>query len=97
MSSVVQETHMRFAPSRTRVRAEFAGEIVADSVRTLILNEGRMSPVVYFPREDVRIDLPLVPLTPRFVHSRATLRTGAGAVLKSFCGRTSNLTRKRSP
>ena len=39
------------------VRAEFNGETIADSKRTLIVREYRHTPVYYFPREDVRMDL----------------------------------------
>ena len=39
------------------VRAVFNGETVADSKRALILRETRHTPVYYFPREDVRMDL----------------------------------------
>ena len=44
-------------PSTTRVRVTFAGEVVADSDRTLVVRETKHEPVVYFPREDVRFDL----------------------------------------
>ncbi len=44
-------------PGTTRVRVTFGGEVVADSVRTLVVRETKHAPVVYFPREDVRFDL----------------------------------------
>ena len=40
-----------------RVRVEFGGEVIADSVRTLLLREESYSPVHYFPRDDVRMDV----------------------------------------
>ncbi|WP_232778598.1 DUF427 domain-containing protein [Carbonactinospora thermoautotrophica] len=43
-----------------RVRAVFAGETVADSRRVKLLHETGLTPVYYFPIEDVRTDL-LVP------------------------------------
>ena len=44
-------------PCARRVRVEFAGEVVADSTRTLLLHEEDYPPVHYFPRDDVRMDL----------------------------------------
>jgi len=40
-----------------RLQAEFAGAMLADSTRTVVLRETRLPPVVYFPREDLRMDL----------------------------------------
>jgi uncharacterized protein (DUF427 family) len=40
----------------TRVRVTFHGEVIADSTRTLTVRETRHAPVVYFPREDVRLE-----------------------------------------
>jgi uncharacterized protein (DUF427 family) len=40
-----------------RVHVEFAGEKVADSRRCWLVLESRHDAVVYFPREDVRMDL----------------------------------------
>ena len=40
-----------------RVRIVFNGATIADSRRPILLTEGRMTPVYYFPREDVRMDL----------------------------------------
>ena len=39
-----------------RIRAEFQGEIVAESSDVLVMHETRLEPVFYFPREDVRMD-----------------------------------------
>ena len=35
----------------------FAGETIADSVRTVMMQETGHQPVYYFPMEDVRMDL----------------------------------------
>ena len=48
---------IRFEKSPRRVWVEFNHEAVADSARALVLHETRHAPVVYFPREDVRMDL----------------------------------------
>ena len=44
-------------PSSARIRVELNGELIAESDRTLIVRESRHDPVVYFPREAVRLDL----------------------------------------
>ena len=44
-------------PNPARVRVEFAGEIVADSVRTTRVLEGSYAPVVYLPWEDLNTAL----------------------------------------
>lgn len=44
-------------PSTARVRVSFAGEVIAESERTLMVRETKHPPVVYFPRDDVRFDL----------------------------------------
>ena len=44
-------------PSDRRVRVSAAGEVVADSTRTLIVRETKHDPVFYFPRDDVRFEL----------------------------------------
>jgi uncharacterized protein (DUF427 family) len=51
------------APGRVRVR--FGGETVADSTRALVLREASLPPVLYFPPDDVRMDL----LTPTELHT----------------------------
>ena len=40
-----------------RVRIVFNGVTIADSKRPIQLSEGRLAPVYYFPRDDVRMDL----------------------------------------
>jgi adenylate cyclase len=46
-----------FVPSPARIRMLFNGVTVADSDEAMILREGRLAPVYYFPRADVRTDL----------------------------------------
>jgi uncharacterized protein (DUF427 family) len=46
-----------FEPCPKRIRAVFNGETIADSSRARLLLETAHSPVYYFPREDVRLDL----------------------------------------
>ena len=46
-----------FEPSPRRVKVVFAGTVVADTRRAVILRETRLPPVYYLPREDVRMDL----------------------------------------
>jgi uncharacterized protein (DUF427 family) len=41
-------------PNANHVRAEFAGETIADSTRSLRVIESRHDPVVYVPREDLK-------------------------------------------
>jgi uncharacterized protein (DUF427 family) len=48
---------LRIEKADRRVRAFFAGEVVADSKRPLLVFEPRRLPVYYFPVEDVRMDL----------------------------------------
>ena len=43
-------------PSARRVRILFAGEPIADSRGTLVVKETKHADVVYFPREDVRME-----------------------------------------
>ena len=40
-----------------RVRVQFAGEIIADSKKVLIMYETGHVPVYYFPMDDVRMEL----------------------------------------
>jgi uncharacterized protein (DUF427 family) len=43
-------------PNPKRVRVELAGEVIADSTRTMWLQETKHEPVIYIPRDDVRFD-----------------------------------------
>jgi uncharacterized protein (DUF427 family) len=45
------------ADAPRRVRVTFAGRIVADTKRALLLEEASYQPVVYIPREDVDMTL----------------------------------------
>jgi uncharacterized protein (DUF427 family) len=53
-------------PTPKRVRAQIAGETVADSRRAMLLHESGHQPVYYFPPDDVRSDL----LEPTDRHTR---------------------------
>jgi uncharacterized protein (DUF427 family) len=46
-----------FLPVDGRIRVEFNGETIADSARTMIMDEDGHRPVYYFPPQDVRMDL----------------------------------------
>jgi uncharacterized protein (DUF427 family) len=43
-------------PRAGRVRAVYGGTTVAESERALLVRETRHEPVVYFPRDDVRLE-----------------------------------------
>lgn len=45
---------VRISPVSGRVRAEFGGQIVAESSDVLVMHETRYAPVFYFPPQDVR-------------------------------------------
>ncbi|HEX8064003.1 MAG TPA: DUF427 domain-containing protein [Allosphingosinicella sp.] len=47
---------IRIGPFGGRVRVRIAGEIVADTGRAQLLEEGKLPPVFYIPREDVHPD-----------------------------------------
>jgi uncharacterized protein (DUF427 family) len=44
-------------PSPKRIRVEVGGEIIADSLRAMLLQESGHQPIYYFPPEDVRADV----------------------------------------
>jgi uncharacterized protein (DUF427 family) len=44
-------------PSPKRIRVEVAGEIIADSLRAMMLHESGQQPIYYFPPDDVRADV----------------------------------------
>ena len=46
---------LTFEPCRRRVRARFANHIIADTEDCLILREGSLAPVYYFPVSDVEM------------------------------------------
>ena len=47
----------RVEPLHQRARVEFDGETIADSTRALRVLETSHPPTIYFPREDVRMEL----------------------------------------
>ncbi len=51
MSDIVIE------PVGETVTATFNGEVIAKSDKALNMTEGAFKPVVYFPKEDIRMDL----------------------------------------
>ena len=53
--AISMQIHIRPAPGVWSVRA--GGALVAESERALELIEGSLPPVIYFPREDVVMDL----------------------------------------
>jgi len=55
--TISQEIRYRWEDSRRRVRAIFAGAMVADSTRVMRLIEYGRLPVYYFPQEDVQMDV----------------------------------------
>lgn len=48
---------LRFEPTARRMRAILAGTAIADSTDAQLVLEGNGIPVVYFPKDDVRMDL----------------------------------------
>ena len=46
-----------FTPCPKRIRAKFAGVTLVDSLAAMLLHETRHTPVYYFPRADVAMDL----------------------------------------
>jgi len=53
----VSDAPIRTEPARRRVRARLGGVTIADSTAALLLLERGHTPVYYFPRGDVRLDL----------------------------------------
>ena len=51
-----QDYHVDLADNPARVRVMFNGEVIADSVHTVVVRETKHAPVVYFPRRHVRFD-----------------------------------------
>jgi uncharacterized protein (DUF427 family) len=54
------------APDARRVRVTFAGRVIADSTRTLLVREASYPAVAYFPRQDV--DMTSLVRTERRTH-----------------------------
>jgi uncharacterized protein (DUF427 family) len=44
-------------PRDGRVTVRCGGEVLVDTAKALVVNETRHDPVLYFPREDVRMEL----------------------------------------
>jgi uncharacterized protein (DUF427 family) len=53
----VADRTSEWIPHPRRVRVELGGETVADSKRMMLLRQHGFLPVLYFPEEDVRLDL----------------------------------------
>ena len=56
-SQAAQLYRFSFEPEAKQVSAIYQGITLADSNRVMLLQETRIAPVCYFPREDVRMDL----------------------------------------
>lgn len=58
-TSELQSSEYGFAFTRFphHVRAEVSGVVIADSRAVMVMEETRLPPVYYFPRQDVRMDL----------------------------------------
>ena len=59
MGDVSNSSNHEISATQTdwRVNVEFNGVTIADSSKSILLREGSMAPVYYFPRDDVRMDL----------------------------------------
>jgi uncharacterized protein (DUF427 family) len=57
MSTQTSDYPITITPAPGRVRVVAGGQVVADSTHALSLKEASYPPVLYIPREDVRLDL----------------------------------------
>jgi adenylate cyclase len=57
LSQEARKYHFSFDPLEKKVAAHYQGITLADSNKAILLQETRIAPVCYFPREDVRMDL----------------------------------------
>jgi len=57
VSQATQLYRFTFEPEAKQVSAFYQGITLADSNKVMLLQETRIAPVYYFPREDVRMDL----------------------------------------
>jgi len=64
---------MVIKPSPQRIRVVFNGKTIVDSSHAMIMQETRLSPVFYFPREDVRMDF----LSPTDQHTNCPFKGNA--------------------
>ncbi|OYW92465.1 MAG: hypothetical protein B7Z13_09825 [Caulobacterales bacterium 32-67-6] len=55
MSNANTNHALEIRPSSTRMRAAVAGHVIADSDNVMVLREGAMAPVAYFPRDDIEM------------------------------------------
>ena len=56
-TQAMQKYHFSFGPIAKQVSAHYQGITLGDSNKMMQLQETRIAPVWYFPREDVRMDL----------------------------------------
>lgn len=56
----MQNARITLHPSKQRMQVQVDGILLADATNTLELREHGYPPPHYFPREDVRMDLPTV-------------------------------------
>lgn len=80
-----QRRRVRLEPGSKRIRAYLGGELIADTVKPLLVWEKPYYPVYYFPESDVRLDLLTVTGETTRSPSRgdATLFTVATATAES--------------
>ncbi|OQW50009.1 DUF427 domain-containing protein [Candidatus Raskinella chloraquaticus] len=57
MKAISADHPITITPYPQGVRVLFAGEVLAQTRRALALKEGSYPPVLYIPRDDVRMDL----------------------------------------
>ena len=48
---------MSFKPADKRVTITFAGTVIVDSTKAMVMDEDAHQPVYYFPQDEVRMDL----------------------------------------
>lgn len=52
---MTDDQSLTIEPVRRRVRAQFAGHVIADTNDALVVHEGSLAPVYYFPVDDVEM------------------------------------------
>jgi adenylate cyclase len=57
MADIKQPPKITLEPAGRPLRVEFRGETLAQSDNALILREGKLPPVLYIPKADIRWDL----------------------------------------
>ncbi|MCF8475594.1 MAG: DUF427 domain-containing protein [Pseudolabrys sp.] len=73
-------------PSGKRVRVRFAGKLVADTTKALVMKEANYPPVYYIPRADADMSL----LTPTDHASHCPYKGDAGYFTIAAGGRTAD-------